>query len=284
MTDRRIAWLALGSLAEPGNREIGELVRATGPVHTLERACAGRLSETLTGAMTARLGSALTPESIARHTERLTAEADRLGARITCPDDADWPQSLADLARISRVHTGAPVERDTDPPLTLWARGALPLADTLQRSVAIVGARAATSYGEFVAGDLAHALAAHDWTVVSGGALGIDAAAHRAALNAGGRTVAVLACGIDRPYPVSNTGLFEQIGESGLLLTEWPPGSPPHRVRFLVRNRVIAALSAGTVVVEAARRSGSRQTLHRAAQLGRIPMVVPGPVTSPKCA
>jgi DNA processing protein len=115
---------------------------------------------------------------------------------------------------------------------------------------------------------------------VSGGAFGIDAAAHRAALAAGGLTVAVLACGIDRPYPAGNAALFERVAESGVLVSEWPPGAEPLRHRFLIRNRVIAAATRGTVVVEAAARSGASQTMSRVLALNRIAMVVPGPVTS----
>jgi DNA processing protein len=159
-------------------------------------------------------------------------------------------------------------------------RGGHPIGEVLDRSVAVVGARAATSYGVHVTTDLAYGLAERGWAVVSGGAFGIDAAAHRAALSAGGVTVAVLACGIDRPYPVSHTSLFERIAEEGLLLSEWPPGAAPHRLRFLTRNRVIAAATRGTVMVEGASRSGARQTLRRARALGRSAMAVPGPVTS----
>jgi DNA processing protein len=115
---------------------------------------------------------------------------------------------------------------------------------------------------------------------VSGGAYGIDAAAHRGALAAGGLTAAVLACGVDRAYPAAHANLFERIVEEGLLVSEWPPGAAPHRHRFLIRNRVIAALGRGTVVVEASARSGARHTLGRAALLGRAVMAVPGPVTS----
>jgi DNA processing protein len=127
---------------------------------------------------------------------------------------------------------------------------------------------------------MAHGLAERGWAVVSGGAFGIDAAAHRAALSAGGLTVSVLACGVDRPYPLGHASLFDRISESGLLISEWPFGAAPHRLRFLIRNRVIAAATRGTVVVEAAGRSGARQTLGRARALGRMAMAVPGPVTS----
>ena len=171
------------------------------------------------------------------------------------------------------------IARDTDPPQCLWLRGPLPLDEACERSVAIVGSRASTAYGAHVAAQLAYGLVERGWTVVSGGAFGIDAAAHRAALAADGRTVAVLACGIDRAYPVTHTALFQRIGEHGLLLTEWPPGADPHRRRFLIRNRVIAALTRGTVLVEAGR-SGPVHAGGRARALNRLVMAVPGPVTS----
>lgn len=152
--------------------------------------------------------------------------------------------------------------------------------EALARSVAVVGARAATGYGVHVATELGYGLADREWTVVSGGAYGIDAAAHRGALNAGGATVAVLACGVDRPYPMGNSALFDRIAETGLLVSEWMPGAEPLRPRFLIRNRVIAAGTRGSVLVEAAARSGATQTLRRALALGRSGMVVPGPVTS----
>ena len=146
--------------------------------------------------------------------------------------------------------------------------------------MAVVGARACTPYGEHVATELAHQLGKRGWTVVSGGALGTDAAAHRGALAAAAPTVAVLACGVDRPYPSTHDTLFARISEAGLLVSEWPPGCAPHAHRFLVRNRLIAALTRGTVVVEAAARSGARATALRARRLGREVLVVPGPVTS----
>jgi len=127
---------------------------------------------------------------------------------------------------------------------------------------------------------LAADLGDHASDVVSGGAYGIDAAAHRAALAADGPTIAVMACGVDRPYPAGNGALLNRIADSGLLISEWPPGAAPHQHRFLVRNRLIAALTRGTVVVEAAARSGAMATAHRARRLGKQVMAVPGPVTS----
>jgi DNA processing protein len=166
------------------------------------------------------------------------------------------------------------------PPLALWVRGSARLDVLADRAVALVGSRAATAYGEHVAGELAHQLGQRGWTVVSGGAYGIDAASHRGALAAGGPTIVVLANGVDRPYPAAHGALFHRISETGLLVSEWPPGTAPHGHRFLVRNRLIAALARGTVVVEAAARSGAQATARRAHKLGRQVLVVPGPVTS----
>ena len=166
------------------------------------------------------------------------------------------------------------------PPLALWVRGQDRLDALVDRSVAIVGSRASTAYGEHVAAEFGYQLAERGWTVVSGGAFGIDAAAHRGALAAQGPTIAVLACGIDRPYPAGNGPLLHRISESGLVVSEWPPGAAPHQHRFLVRNRLIAGLARGTVVVEAAARSGAAATANRARKLSKQVMVVPGPVTS----
>ena len=166
------------------------------------------------------------------------------------------------------------------PPLALWARGSGDLSHAAVRAVAIVGSRSASSYGEHVTAELAFGLARQDVVVVSGGAFGIDATAHRSALAAEGSTTIVSASGIDRPYPSSNATLFERAEVGGLVVSESPPGSAPHRHRFLTRNRLIAALSAGTVVTEAAARSGALNTAAHCTRLGRPLMAVPGPVTS----
>jgi DNA processing protein len=173
------------------------------------------------------------------------------------------------------------LRRDTDPPMCVWLRGPLRLTDTLERSVSMVGARAVTGYGGYVASEFAYGLAERGWTIVSGGALGVDVTAHRGALAGGGATIAVMACGIDRAYPAANASVLEQIASEGLLLTEWPPGTQPHKTRFLTRNRVIAAATRGTVMVEAGSRSGARSTLGYARLLQRSAMVVPGPISSP---
>jgi len=230
--DARLAYVALSLLVEQGNRDLGIEVAEHGPVATLDRVVAGRVRAQLYGAAAARLrtGPPL------RSAQQAVEHAERMGARIITPLDDEWPAQLADLATISR-DTAHRIDRDTYPPLCLWVRGPWELAQILGSSVAVVGARAASPYGNHAATELAYGVADRGWTVVSGGAVGIDAAAHRGALTAGRPTVAVLACGLDRPYPVSNSGLFERVAEDGLLVTEWPPGSLPHRHRFLQRVR-----------------------------------------------
>ncbi|OLB76719.1 MAG: DNA protecting protein DprA [Actinobacteria bacterium 13_2_20CM_2_71_6] len=275
MDEIRAARVALACLVEPGSADVHQLVAEYGPVDALDALVSGQVPEQVAGAVRARLADG----DVRRVADQALARTDRLGARLVIPEDAEWPEQLADLRRISRPG-GARVDRDTYDPVCLWVRGAPPLTQALHQSVSIVGARASTSYGNHVATELGYGLANRDWAVVSGGAYGIDAAAHRGALAAGGITVAVLACGVDRAYPLAHASLFERIIEDGLLVSEWPPGADPHRHRFLIRNRVIAALSRGTVVVEASARSGARQTFGRALLLGRAAMAVPGPVTS----
>jgi DNA processing protein len=164
--------------------------------------------------------------------------------------------------------------------MVLWALGPLRLDETTQRAAAIVGTRAATAYGEQVTADLAAGLTERDVTVVSGGAYGIDGSAHRAALGCDGATVAVLAGGIDIPYPAGHSALQHRIGQHGLLVTEYPPGVRPYRHRFLTRNRLVAAFAGAAVVVEAGLRSGAANTAAWARLLGRPVAAVPGPVTS----
>jgi DNA processing protein len=189
-----------------------------------------------------------------------------VGARFVCPADGDWPGQLDDLG--------------SQQPFGLWVRGRPSLRLWALRSVAVVGARACTDYGAHMAARLGAGLAEAGWVVVSGAAHGVDGVVHRAVLGAGGATVGVLACGVDVAYPPRNTGLIERMAERGLLVGELPPGDHPTRSRFVLRNRVIAALTRGTVVVEARYRSGSLITARRAAALGRITMGVPGPCTS----
>ncbi|WP_425567527.1 DNA-processing protein DprA [Salinactinospora qingdaonensis] len=198
--------------------------------------------------------------------EALLARADDLGVRVAVPGDPEWPRQLDDLAEAR--------------PYALWMRGARDLRHCCLRSVAVVGSRAASSYGLHATGELCYALAERGWVTVSGGAYGIDGAAHRAALTGGAATVAVLACGLDVAYPRGHENLFADVGSAGVLVTEHPPGTLPSRHAFLVRNRLIAALTPGTVVVEAGPRSGALNTASHARELCRTLMAVPGPVTS----
>lgn len=196
------------------------------------------------------------------------------GLRWVVPGDDEWPAQLDDLDHVD------PLAGTAGAPLGLWVRGAARLDELLGAAVAIVGARAATTYGLGLAGELGAGLGDAGATVVSGAAFGIDAAAHRGALAAHGATVAVLAGGADLPYPRAHASLLDLIAAGGAVVSEQPPGQVAIRARFLTRNRLIAALAGGTVVVEAAARSGSLNTLHWADRLGRTTMGTPGPVTS----
>ena len=194
------------------------------------------------------------------------AEGARLGARLIVPGDVEWPTQLDDLGPAR--------------PYGLWLHGDADLRFSCLRSVAIVGSRVATAYGTHVAAEFAASLGDAGWTVVSGGAYGIDGAAHRGAVAGPSPTIVVLACGTDVDYPLGHHDLFRLVRENGLIVSECPPGVRPTRLRFLVRNRLIAALSRGTIVVEAALRSGALNTAAHAESLCRPVGAVPGPVTS----
>ena len=262
----RSARAALSRLSEPGDIRLSTLVDRLGAERVFDLL---RDEQDVAGVYTdvaARLRG-LDPDG---ELER----AGEAGIRFICPGDAEWPGSLADLDRAE------PLAGRGGTPLGLWARGPLSLARACGRAVSVVGSRSATTYGAAVASDLAAALAAEEVCVVSGAAFGIDQAAHRGALAAKGPTVAVLACGVDRAYPAAHKNLLDYIGDVGVIVSELPPGCAPTRLRFLSRNRVIAALSQGTVVVEAAVRSGALNTANWATRLNRVLMGVPGPVTS----
>ncbi|KAF0189490.1 MAG: DNA protecting protein [Desulfobulbaceae bacterium] len=190
-----------------------------------------------------------------------------LGAQAICLEDQDYPPLLRQIS---------------GPPPVLYVKGRKELLESC--CVAIVGSRAATSYGHRVASSLAHDLALQGVAVVSGMALGIDAFAHAGALSASGGTVAVLGCGLDVVYPQQNRRLYEQIRECGLLVSEYPLGTRPEGFRFPARNRIIAGMSYGVVVVEAARKSGSLITAEFALEEGRDVFAVPGQVDSFKSA
>lgn len=202
------------------------------------------------------------------------ARAQRAGVRFVVPGDEEWPDQLSVLDQANSGGLGGQ-------PLGLWLRGPGNLAEWTAQAVALVGSRASTAYGNQVASGMAVDLAgAPGWTVVSGGAYGIDGAAHRGALAVDGRTVGVMAGGLDECYPRGNQHLFEQMVTRGLLVSEVPCGMRPTKVGFLARNRVIAALSVGTVVVEGASRSGAANTASWASECNRVLMAVPGPVFS----
>jgi DNA processing protein len=215
--------------------------------------------------LTARLNAWHARLSAANPAADLEA-GERSGARLIIPDTPEWPSQLNQLG-LSR-------------PLGLWLHGTADLRFACLKSVAVVGARAATAYGVHAAAEFGVGLSESGWTVVSGGAFGVDGAAHRGALVADSPTVAVLACGVDVCYPSGHDTLFAEIREQGLVISECPPGVHPTRARFLIRNRLIAALSRGTVVVEAALRSGALNTATHALTLNRHLGAIPGPVTS----
>ena len=269
MTDLTLrAWAYLSRVVEPPCAELAALVDRVGPVDAAERVRRGQVGDSLAHRTEAR-------REIDRAADDLEWLA-RRGGRLITPDDDEWP-ILAFAAFGGDAVAARPQGR---PPLVLWAMGPARLDETAQRAAAVVGTRAATGYGEQMAADLAAGLAEQEVAVVSGGAYGIDGAAHRAALAADGVTVAVLAGGLDIPYPAGHSALLHRIGGNGMLVTEYPPEVRPARHRFLTRNRLVAAFGGAAVVVEAGLRSGAANTAAWARVLGRVVGAVPGPVTS----
>jgi len=267
--EERIARAELTWIAEPGDRRLGSLVRMIGAVRVMTLIRAGRVPDDAAfdpawdaQRAVSRWHSALKEMPTRGEVERA------LGGRfrLVYPGCAEWPDRLDELGDAT--------------PIALWVTGVADLRFSCLRSVAVVGARAATAYGAYVAADIAASVAARRWTVVSGGAFGIDAAAHRGALGADGVTVAVLACGLDVPYPAAHADLLDAVSHQGAIVSEQPPGRNVSRLRFLTRSRVLAALATGTLVVEAGERSGAMSTARHARDLSRPLMAVPGPVTS----
>jgi DNA processing protein len=262
------AWAYPSRVAEPPCPELRALARRVGPVEAAERVRTCNVDGPIAQRTEAR-----------REIDRAAEDLDvlsRLGGRLVTADDDEWPL----LAFRSFGGVADRLRPQAHEPLVLWAVGPARLNAVADRAAAIVGTRAATSYGEFVAADLAAGLAARHAVVVSGGAFGIDGAAHRAALAADGLTVAVCAGGVDVPYPAAHAVLLGRICDQGLVVSEYPPGERPARHRFLTRNRLVAALAGATVVVEAGARSGAANTAAWARALGRTVCAVPGPVTS----
>jgi DNA processing protein len=280
---QRAARAALAYLFDPGPH-VAALVSAAGrpqaAYHQLRRD--GGRPDGLRGEL-----SGLATNLLWYIADRITETVATAGGRVVVPADEDWPARLPDLAAATSTSTGEKTSTAEDVPdvpgvLCLFVHGTAPADRLLDRSVAITGSRAATAYGTEVARELGYGCACAGWTVVSGGGYGCEAAAHRAALAAGdGATVAILPGGLDHPHPAGNRPLFEQIvGQGGLLVSVYPPGIPPTRPRVVATRRLLATLSAGTVLVEASRRSSSLPSLRHARVLGRPAMIVPGPVTS----
>ncbi|MDF2824913.1 MAG: protecting protein DprA [Mycobacterium sp.] len=265
----QLAWAYLSRVAEPPCPPLALFVAAVGPVEAAEVIRRGGAPEGLRHLVDARreVDSAATDLDI----------LERRGGRLITADDDEWPAWA--FAAFGRRPQGR-YKADDHPPLVLWAVGPDSPLDISQRAAAIVGTRACTGYGEYLTADLVAGLVERDVAVVSGGAYGIDGAAHRAALIGEGATLAVLAGGIDVPYPAGHSALLHRIANNGLLLSEYPPGTRPARHRFLTRNRLVAAVSGATVVVEAGLRSGAANTAGWARALGRAVCAVPGPVTS----
>lgn len=258
----RLARVRLSRASEPGDLTTASLVTQLGPEGAVER----QLEPKPDSELHLRLAAADPAAELER--------AGRLGIRFVVPGDEEWPAQLDDLEAGNVEHLGMGLL-----PVGLWVRGPMRL-DALAESVAVVGSRSATIYGCEVARGIGAGVARAGIAVVSGAAVGIDDAAHRGALGAGGPTVAVLACGPDRAYPVQNGDVIRHLWSTYAVASEAPPGSAPTRRRFLARNRVIAALTRGTVVVEAALRSGALNTASWAELLSRPVMGVPGPVVS----
>ncbi|MGI9824384.1 DNA-processing protein DprA [Agromyces sp. Marseille-Q5079] len=273
-SDERTARMALATVSEPADVITGTLVARVGPIETLA------LLESRTGLPSGidpaegelwrrRLAARLNPDE----PDRVAARMEQHQLRMITPDDAVWPAELRHLGSTT--------------PLVLWLRGdPAPLSAPLEERVTMVGARAATSYGDHIAGELATDLVGRGKVIVTGGAYGIDAAAIRAVMaTAPGRVVVVLASGLDRPYPAGHEDLFPHVAATGgLLVSELPPGSAPTKWRFLQRGRLLAALGGATIVVEAGPRSGSLYVASIANALGRPVAAVPGPLTSPTSA
>ncbi|WP_448810294.1 DNA-processing protein DprA [Agromyces bauzanensis] len=271
----------LGLVAEPGDGVLGRVIGAIGAAHTAELLLQRATGEELSAAVTDAGGSLDERESatgLERWLPRLDhaafvrslVQAGRVGATFVVPGDGGWPVQLDELGEHA--------------PIGLWVRGRQDALTGDARSISLVGARAATGYGEHVAMEASAGLVDRGFTIVSGGAYGIDGMAHRAALASDGVTVAFLAGGVDRFYPLGHESLLTRIAESGAVVSELPCGAAPTKWRFLQRNRLIAAAADATVVLEAGIRSGSLNTAGHAATLGRPLGAVPGPVTSPASA
>lgn len=266
-TNERSARIALAIAFEPGEATTAAVIAAVGAQETLRLLTSTEPVPGVDTEAAALWRDLAAPRLRPQAFQQVIDATQRHRLHVSIPGDPEWPEGFA----IGGV----------TPPLALWVLGEVDTLRTpVQRLVTLTGSRAASSYGEFVAAELATGAAERGGIVVGGGAYGVEAAAHRGALNAGGKTIAVLAGGLDRPYPAGNQQLFERIAANGALLSEIPPGCAPTRLRFVQRARLLAALSDTSVIVEAGVRSGSLLVAARAATFGRDVGAVPGPITS----
>lgn len=256
---RRLQWAILARAALTDTASAQQVWRA----HALDEAVARVLEDP---------GVFGVPPTVRQAAADDLDRATEIGARLITRDDPEWPKDRFTVL-------AAPQSSGRDP-VALWARGPARLDAAVETSIAVIGSRCSTGYGDRVTGELASELAARDWTIVSGAAFGIDGMAHRAALAVGATTVAVLACGVDRPYPAQHDRLLDRIAESGLVVSEYPPGVVARKQHFLDRNRLVAALARGVLVVEAGIRSGSANTVGWAGRFARPVFAVPGPISS----
>ncbi|WP_083506863.1 DNA-processing protein DprA [Leucobacter sp. G161] len=263
--DERSARLVLSLVGTPNDEATGRLLAQVGAQDLIALADRDTAVPGMDRAEAAVWRDRIHARSGVDRVASLLAESEQF--QFLIPTDDEWPASLRDLGDRA--------------PYGLWVSGKTNLlrGDAAER-VTITGSRAATGYGTFVAEEIASDLAGGDRTVIAGGAYGIEGSAHRAALTGGGNTIAVMASGVDRAYPAGHNQLFERIAQSGLIMSEVPPGISPTRQRFIDRSRIIAAISGATVIVEAGARSGTMRTAFEAKDLGRIVGAVPGPVTS----
>lgn len=262
--DERTARIILAIASEPGDAVTGRMILTVGASETVARAIGAEVPVGPDGDTWQRR---LAPRIDAAHTGRVIADAERHGMRVLIPGDEHWPSGIDALGDRA--------------PFALWAKGDTELlAEPVWERLTVTGARASTGYGEHVTAELVQSAVEEGHRVLSGGAYGIDGAAHRAALAACGPTIAVLAGGLDRLYPAGHTDLLTRISGQGLLLSEVPPGAAPTKWRFLQRGRLLAALSGTVIIAEAGYRSGTLHTAARAVEIGRPVGAVPGPVTS----
>lgn len=268
-TNERAAWAYLMAVAEPPCRPVSALVADVGAVEAAAAIRSRRVPEGHRGVLRPTEARASSIDI-----SEILSAADAVGARLVTPADDEWPGfALLALDQADTAVRGGS-------PAALWVRGPRRLDQLAGESIAVVGSRAASDYGAHVAGMLTEQLVERGWAIISGAAYGVDAVAHRSALAADGATMAIMACGIDRDYPAAHSRLLTAIAERGVIISEYTPGTTAGRHRFLARNRLVAAMSAGVLVVEAGARSGATSTAAWARKLGRPLGAVPGPISS----